>query len=84
MALVVALLLGLLVGFAAGRALAGPARLERPRTYVVRPGDTLWGIAVRLAGPHADPRPAVDRLMADNHLTSPAIAAGQRLSLPAA
>jgi LysM repeat protein len=84
MALVVALLLGVLVGFAAGRALAGPARAERPRTYVVRPGDTLWRIAERVAGPHADPRPAVDRLMAVNHLSSPAIIAGQRLSLPAA
>jgi len=33
------------------------------RVIVVRPGDTLWAIAVRLA-PDEDPRPLVDELMA--------------------
>lgn len=33
------------------------------REVVVRPGDTLWAIAVRLA-PDEDPRPLVDELMA--------------------
>ena len=33
------------------------------REVVVRPGDTLWAIAVR-AAPHEDPRPLVDELMA--------------------
>jgi len=33
------------------------------RTIVVRPGDTLWGVAQRLA-PGQDPRPVVDQLAA--------------------
>jgi LysM repeat protein len=51
-------------------------------TYVVRPGDTLWGIARRLAGPDADPRPLVDELAASNHVRG-ALQAGTRLVLPA-
>jgi LysM repeat protein len=77
------LLLGLLVGFAAGRALAAPPRPAPARTYVVRTGDTLWGIAERLAGPRGDPRRAVDHLLSINHLSNPAVYAGQRLTLPA-
>jgi LysM repeat protein len=84
MTLVVALLLGLLVGFAAGRALAAPSAPELARTYVVKAGDTIWRIASRASGPDADPRPAVDRLMAINHLVSPTIVVGQRLTLPGA
>jgi hypothetical protein len=65
----VGLALGLVVVAAqAGAALGGaplaaperrPASSELGRTVVVRPGDTLWDIAVRLA-PDEDPRPAVD------------------------
>jgi LysM repeat protein len=80
---VTVLVLGLLVGFAAGRALASPTRTQQARTYVVRAGDTLWGIAERLSGPRADPRPAIDRLLALNHLSDPRIRVGQRITLPA-
>jgi LysM repeat protein len=76
--------MGLLVGFAAGRALAGPRHGRPARTYVVRAGDTLWGIARRIGPPEADPRPVVDRLEALNHLAGPTIVVGQRLALPAA
>jgi Tfp pilus assembly protein FimV len=40
-----------------------PGREVPNRHIRVRPGDTLWAIAVRLA-PDEDPRPLVDELMA--------------------
>jgi Tfp pilus assembly protein FimV len=46
--------------------LAAPERRPSPttsHTIVVRPGDTLWGIAQRLA-PNEDPRPIVDQIAA--------------------
>ncbi|MGH9064942.1 MAG: LysM peptidoglycan-binding domain-containing protein [Acidimicrobiales bacterium] len=46
--------------------------------YVVRPGDTLWGIASRL-DPSGDPRPLVDRLAAQLH--GDVLQPGQRLLL---
>ncbi len=49
-----------------GSTLAAPERRASPssvHTVVVRPGDTLWGIAHRLA-PNDDPRPLVDQLAA--------------------
>ena len=52
------------------------------RTYVVRPGDTLWAIASRLSGPEADPRPLVDALAGTNHVEG-ALAVGTRLVIPA-
>jgi LysM repeat protein len=64
------------VGYAAhGSSGAGPRR-----TYVVRPGDTLWSIAARsYAG---DPREGVWQLEQQNHLTSATIVPGERLVLP--
>jgi len=47
---------------------------------VVEEGDTLWGIAVRVA-PKVDPREAVDILMERNDLSSPLLRVGQRLRL---
>src|SRR5437899_13045735 len=57
------LVAGVLVALLAGRAGAG-SKGHQPavRVYVVRPGDTLWGIAAGLVGPVGDPRPGVDRL----------------------
>src|SRR5436190_20043942 len=51
------------------------------RTYVVRPGDTLWAIARRLVGPSADARPVVDELARARGLTG-ALEVGTRLVLP--
>jgi nucleoid-associated protein YgaU len=53
------------------------------RTYVVRSGDTLWSIAVRLGGPDADPRPLVEAIAAANH-TDGMLVPGQTLRLPVA
>ena len=50
-------------------------------TALVRPGDTLWGIARRLAGPEADPRPVVDALVRANHVMG-SLPVGARLVLP--
>jgi hypothetical protein len=51
-----------------GSPLAAPGRgptAIAARTIVVRPGDTLWAIAGRIA-PGADPRPVVDDLVRVN------------------
>jgi nucleoid-associated protein YgaU len=54
---------------------AGP-----PQRYTVKPGDTLWSIAVsRYAG---DPRDAVYRIGRSNHLGGSVIVPGQTLVLP--
>jgi len=66
----------LAVGLAArGSNGAGPKR-----TYVVRPGDTLWSVAERtFAG---DPREGVWRLEQRNHLASATIVPGEKLVVP--
>jgi hypothetical protein len=61
-----------------GPALAG-ATVAHHSPYVVRPGDTLWSIAVRL-DPTGDPRPVVARLAAQVGTETPA--PGERLVLP--
>jgi hypothetical protein len=50
------------------------------RTWVVRPGDTLWGIATALE-PGRDVRPLVDRLEAE--LGTAALEPGQAVRIPA-
>jgi LysM domain len=50
-------------------------------TVIVRPGDTLWSIAKRVA-PGADPRAAVQRISERNGLRGSAVLAGRRLILP--
>jgi Tfp pilus assembly protein FimV len=52
------------------------------RTYVVRPGDTLWRIAAGLVGSREDPRPMITRLIHLNGVHDGVILPGQRLRLP--
>ena len=74
-----------LVGVAGRAAASGGsghgARPHAARIYVVHRGDTLWGIATRLSGPAADPRPLVDAIAALNH-TRGALVPGQALKVP--
>ena len=50
------------------------------RSYVVRPGDTLWTIADRMYA--GDPREGVWRLRERNGLRSAVITPGERLAVP--
>lgn len=60
---------------------ARPSESAGPeRGYVVRPGDTLWSIAVASYG--GDPRGAVWRIQERNGLDSTVLAPGRRLVLP--
>lgn len=52
------------------------------RTYVVRPGDTLWSIAERLR-PGSDPRPIVDAIERVNGVSAGELVPGQSLRIPA-
>jgi LysM repeat protein len=70
------------LGFLAGHATAVTSHPAPHRVYVVRPGDTLWSIAIRIDPPGADPRPTVDRLTALNHVLDAEITPGERLVLP--
>jgi hypothetical protein len=60
--------------------LEGPA--IGARTHVVRPGETLWSIAVRFE-PERDPRETVHAIAAANDLDPGALVPGQRLLVPA-
>lgn len=51
-----------------------------PAVVVVRPGDTLWALAVR-ADPSADPRVTVARLIKINGLPGAELRPGQALRL---
>ena len=61
---------------------AGAAR-EAPRaTYVVRPGDTLWSIAVGVTS-DSDPRAVVDGIARANGVQGATLVPGQALIIPA-
>jgi Tfp pilus assembly protein FimV len=80
-----------LVGVAVAAVLSGPVAgaVGRPalepvsrRTYVVKAGDTLWGIVAKMA-PGQDPRPWVQRIEAANPgLDVGALRPGQTLAVP--
>jgi LysM repeat protein len=54
---------------------AGPKR-----TYVVKPGDTLWSVAERMYG--GDPRQGIWEIEQRNHLGDATIMPGEKLVLP--
>lgn len=51
-------------------------------TVVVAPGESLWSIATDAAG-SGDPRALVDEIILANSLTTPDVAPGQVLRVPA-
>ena len=72
------LLLGSLIVAVAARQSSGAGHQQ---TVIVRPGDTLWSIAVaKYAG---DPREGVWKIQHRNHLANDTIEPGERLVLPA-
>jgi LysM repeat protein len=50
------------------------------RTYVVKPGDTLWSVADRMYG--GDPRQGIWEIEQRNHLGDATIVPGEKLVLP--
>ncbi len=72
---------------AAGRAQASSQLIPMPRLgnsvlrVVVRPGQTLWGIATQ-ADPDADPRSVIPEIIELNSLSSTTISPGQVLWVP--
>lgn len=60
---------------------SGHGVVVQPGQIVVQPGETLWGIASRVA-PNTDPRVTVQRIIDLNDLPGPDLQAGQALSLP--
>ena len=57
----------------------GPS--PRLRTHVVRPGETLWSIAIRVEA-ERDPRETVHAIAAANDVDPGALVPGQRLVVP--
>lgn len=85
-ALVAASLIWLLAGgqaVAADHVQSGHVTSQVLRKVVVRPGQTLWGIAVA-ADPTADPRAVIQQIVEENELTGTTIQAGQVLWVPRA
>jgi LysM repeat protein len=68
----VALAVGLAAHSSSG---AGPKR-----TYVVKPGDTLWSVAQKMYG--GDPRGGIWKIEQRNHLPTATIFPGEKLVLP--
>lgn len=65
---------------AVGLAARGSSGAGPKRTYVVRPGDTLWSVAQRTYA--GDPREGVWKIEQRNHLADATIVPGEKLVVP--
>jgi LysM repeat protein len=74
-------LTGILTGPVANAVGVGGSAKGPARTYVIRPGDTLWSIA-RSSSPSADPRLVVSAIRAANQVDPGALVPGQQLAIP--
>jgi LysM repeat protein len=74
------LILVCVAALVAGLAARGSSSAGPKRTYVVRPGDTLWSVAQRTYA--GDPRQGVWQLQQRNHLATATIVPGQKLVVP--
>jgi LysM repeat protein len=61
---------------------SGAGAEQRPVTYTVAPGDTLWGIAIERTAVWEDPRPKVEAIREANDLSGYEIYPGMSLELP--
>jgi hypothetical protein len=71
-----------LIADAAGTAAARSTVPDGTRLVVTGPSDTAWDVARRVA-PEADTAAVVERILADNGLTSVALEPGRTLRVPA-
>jgi LysM repeat protein len=74
------LILVCVASLAVGLAARGSNGAGPKRTYVVKPGDTLWMVAEHTYS--GDPREGVWRLEQRNHLASATIVPGEKLVVP--
>lgn len=58
---------------------ASPQRYE---TVVVKSGDNLWTLSAARTTSTGDVQATIDRVMADNHLTTATLQPGQHLRIP--
>lgn len=58
---------------------ASPQRYE---TVVVKSGDNLWTLAAARTSQSGDVQATIDRVMAENHLTTASLQPGQHLRIP--
>jgi Tfp pilus assembly protein FimV len=74
-------LAGLVLGHGSSQAAGRDSQRATSRTLTVKPGDTLWSVAARIA-PHSDPRLVVADIESRNHLVSGQVRAGEQLRVP--
>jgi LysM domain len=72
---------GVLTGPVADAIGVGGGGSREARTYVVRPGDTLWAVALRTE-PAIDPRIVVDAIADANDVDPGALVPGEQLVVP--
>ena len=74
------LILVCVAALVAGLAAHGSSSAGPKRTYVVRPGDTLWSVAAHMYA--GDPREGIWKIEQRNHLAGATIFPGEKLVLP--
>jgi Tfp pilus assembly protein FimV len=72
---------GLILGHGSSQAAGRDSQQATSRTLTVKPGDTLWSVAARIA-PHSDPRLVVADIESRNHLIGGQVRAGEQLRVP--
>jgi LysM repeat protein len=74
-------LAGIVLGHGSSQAAGHGSVAATSRTLTVKPGDTLWSVAARIA-PHTDPRLVVADIESRNHLLGGQVRAGEQLRVP--